>query len=140
MNEYLPVHTCPTEQEVRDDLHSYISDAHKDAYGFRPRGIYDIQGMSIPQLEALCSELSDAVGETIDRERAEQDHCRTVFEKSVTTLMADCEIDRATAIRWLMEAEGEETTMSYFQFEYNLGYDYNILTGEVDPIRIAYST
>jgi len=43
--------------DARDNLISLISDLHKDARGFRPRGMYNYDAMSIVDMEALCESL-----------------------------------------------------------------------------------
>ena len=48
--------------DPRADLIDLISDLHKDARGFRPRGLYNWDAMSIQDL----SDLADSFGEEID--------------------------------------------------------------------------
>ena len=55
--------------DARDNLISLISDLHKDARGFRPRGFYNYDAMSIADMQALCESLSQ---EAIDRAEADR--------------------------------------------------------------------
>ena len=49
----------------RDQLLTYISDTHKDAYGFRPRGLYN--DMSVQELKVELDRLYEAASEEADR-------------------------------------------------------------------------
>lgn len=88
----------------REELISCISDAHKDAYGTRPRHI-DYNNMSIDDLNKIADQLNDAVGEAIKAEekfRAEQE---VAFEALIQKNIALGASDRKTALRWIVEAE-----------------------------------
>ena len=53
------------ELSEKEQLLTYISDVHKDAYGFRPRGTYN--GMSVQELKVELDRLSEAASEEADR-------------------------------------------------------------------------
>ena len=55
-----------TEQE---QLLTYISDVHKDAYGFRPRGQYD--DWSVEDLKVELDRLVDYANEVYEQEQIE---------------------------------------------------------------------
>ena len=57
---------CP-----RDDLISLISDVHKDARGFRPRGFYNYDAMSLADLGALVESLSQEAQDAYEADRLE---------------------------------------------------------------------
>ena len=57
------------EDYKRSQLISYISDAHKEAYGFRPRG-YDWDNMSMDELSKWSDELSEECAREFEREEA----------------------------------------------------------------------
>lgn len=70
---------------VRSDLMSYYSDAHKDAYGFRPRYAYDGQAeMPLSELFDECDAIERAVIRSIeeDRVRALRDRLQRKLDKS----------------------------------------------------------
>ena len=92
------------EQYERQSLISYISDAHKDAYGFRPRG-YNYAEWTIADLEAEADRLSEAVTRAIEAEEVEQNRAVEAFEQAVQNTIAMGAGNRATALRWLTDAE-----------------------------------
>ena len=105
----------------RQDLISYISDAHKDAYGFRPRG-YNYSEWSISQLEAEADRLSDAVTDAI-RER-EFTEAREVeaLEVKIADLIDMGASDRNTAIRWICDGIDHGGDLSYVCYELGVPY------------------
>jgi hypothetical protein len=109
------------EQYERESLISYISDAHKDAYGFRPRG-YNYAEWSLAQLEAEADRLSDAVTNAI-RER-EFDEAREVeaLEVKIADLMDMGARDRKTAIRWICDSINHGGDLSYVCYELGVPY------------------
>ena len=121
------------EYERKADLFNYISDAHKDAYGFRPRG-YDWENMEVAELEAWADRLSDAVVEAIAEEEAAHERARIEWNAAIGAAIAAGAGDRETAIRWLLEAEELDEYdfwygSDYINFTFGVGYRYNLLTG-----------
>ena len=57
--------------DARDNLISLISDLHKDARGFRPRGMFNWDAMSIADLEDLADCLGHELEAVIVAEREE---------------------------------------------------------------------
>ena len=55
--------------DARDNLISLISDLHKDARGFRPRGMYNYDAMSLADLDALVESLAQEVEDAIEADR-----------------------------------------------------------------------
>jgi len=55
--------------DARDNLISLISDLHKDARGFRPRGMYNWEAMSLADLDALVESLAQEVEDAIEADR-----------------------------------------------------------------------
>jgi hypothetical protein len=110
-------------EDRRDDLMSYISDAHKDAYGFRPT-YWDLSSKSIEELEAIADRMTDAVCDAIQRQRLEEEEALRVFEKEVSGVIDMGAGDRETAIRWIVEGldMGGYATAEYAC--YNLGLSY----------------
>jgi len=109
-------------EDRRDDLMSYISDAHKDAYGFRPT--WDLSLKSIEELGAIADRMSDAVCDAIQRQRLEEEEALRVFEKEVSGVIDMGAGDRETAIRWIVEGldMGGYATAEYMCFKLGLSY------------------
>lgn len=106
-----------------------ISDLHKDARGFRPSSDWmtRFRASSFAEQEAewnaLCAELDRAMEE---EERAQQ-QAITRFEARVSDLIASGAGDRATAIRWIVDAEGCADDLPFYGMEslcYTLGLPY----------------
>jgi len=89
----------------REDLISYISDAHKDAYGTRPRH-FDFASMSLAELEALADRMEDAVVVAIEEERAREAAAIADFEAEIAKYLSLGASDRDHAIVWLLDANG----------------------------------
>lgn len=86
-----------------DELYQYISDASKDAQGWRVD--MDTTGMTFAELEAECAYWSDRVVEYIAYEKKE--HARAVEEFKALVLRT-IELgagDEDTALRWLIQDE-----------------------------------
>lgn len=123
----------------RDDLSSFISDAHKDAYGFRPRH-YNMAEMPMAELEALADDMVCAVARAVAEENDREAAVRAAFEAGVAKVRAMGAGDRETAVRWLVEAENfDDYDRAYgavfVNYLMGVGYDYDLLTGKVMPNR-----
>jgi hypothetical protein len=96
---------------------------YKDAFGIRPRGI-DTSAWTEADFLAEFKEL----GEIIDREekvRVEaQQNAVFSFEKRVDALIMLGAKDRATAMRWVHEAEGTQGDDEYLCYTVGLPYQY----------------
>ena len=113
----------PTMQELKDDLYSYISDASKDAQGFRTR--MDISGMTIEQLMVEADYWEGRVIEAIEEDRAREAEAVIEFEKLIADTIELGAADRETAIRWLKaNDEYNEYDEGYFEYTYGLPYGY----------------
>jgi hypothetical protein len=102
---------------------SVYSDLHKDCYGYRPR---DIAFESLVDFEAEFNRLADVV---LPRVMAEEAAAKVVaveaFERSVVAVMqAVAGATRADAIRLLMDAEGVDGDVAYFEFLMGVPYGY----------------
>ena len=64
--------TVLTVAEVKADLFNIISDLYKDLNGFRPRGVYNVAGMSVEELEAELADLSTAIEADIEAEKRQE--------------------------------------------------------------------
>ena len=108
-----------------------LSDMHKDAYGFRPSPEQweRWNTMNNAQLDAEEADLQEAIQIAIREEAEAEAGAVVAFEAHITKLIADFGIDRATAIRWDLEAVGltedvKAYGMSAYAFEYGLPYGY----------------
>lgn len=113
----------PTIAELKDDLYGYISDASKDAQGFRTR--MDISGMTIEELMVEADYWEGRVIEAIEDERAREKEAVAEFEQLVADTINMGAGDRETAIRWLKSSdEWYENDESYFEYSWGLPYGY----------------
>ena len=98
-------------------------DMYKDAYGVRPRGI-DTSTWTEADFEQEFASL----GSVIEREEADrkvaEDKAMHDFEMRMQTLMMTGAKDRATAMRWIHEAEGSNGDDEYLCFLLGLPYMY----------------
>ena len=112
----------------RQDLESYISDAHKDAYGFRAR--YNFSDMSMAQLEAEADRLSDAVAEQIAESDRAKEQAVVKFNKLVDETIEMGAGDRETAIRWILDGVDPEGERDLDYACYMLGLPYRFFEQE----------
>jgi urocanate hydratase len=109
------------EQYERESLISYISDAHKDAYGFRPRG-YNYSEWSMEDLQEEADRMSEAVSRAIEEERVRENQAIAAFEQSIENLISMGAGDRKTAIRWICDAVDHGGDLGYVCYELGLPY------------------
>ncbi len=98
-------------------------DMYKDAYGVRPRGV-DTSGWTV---ETFLKEFA-YLGLVIEREdiaRKEAEASATVvFEQRIQSLIEAGAKDRATAMRWIHEAEDTSGDDDYLAYTLGLPYQY----------------
>ena len=98
-------------------------DIYKDAYGVRPRGI-DTSSWTV---ETFLKEFA-YLGLVIEREeanrKASEANAIFSFEKRVDDLIYSGAKDRATAIRWIHEAEDTQGDDEYLAYTLGLPYQY----------------
>ena len=98
-------------------------DFYKEANGFRPRHV-DTTSWTVEQFQAAFDELG-RICEQNEAFRVEDEARSAVrFEARVAGLIASGAGDRATAIRWIADAEGAEGDAEYLCFLLGLEYDY----------------
>ena len=98
-------------------------DMYKDAYGVRPRGI-DTSTWTLEQFEAEFEGLGVAIEAEEKVRVAAQQHAIFSFEKRVSDLILSGARDRATAMRWIHEAEGTMGDDEYLCYTLGLPYMY----------------
>lgn len=108
-------------QNLIDSLINYISDAHKDAYGFRPRST-NYADWSIEALQEEADRLSEAVDRAIQEDRVRENEAIEKFEQSVQNLIGMGAGNRATAIRWICDAIDHGGDYGYVCYELGLPY------------------
>jgi hypothetical protein len=98
-------------------------DMYKDAYGVRPRGV-DTSSWTV---ETFLKEFA-YLGLVIEREEDNRKEAETKaifsFEKRVNDLIFSGAKDRATAIRWIHEAEDTQGDDEYLCYTLGLPYQY----------------
>jgi hypothetical protein len=107
-----------------------VSDLHKDAYGFRPCQNWwaDWGSMNNVGKQQEWDSMIDAM-ERREASRKEAERASiVVFEHNVTTTIANGAKDRATAIRWLMDASTANGDVEFF--EYLMGIPYGYVSGK----------
>ena len=117
------------EMTRTEELQSIYWDMYKDAHGIRPRHVdttHWTEEMFVAEFEALelvirQEELQRAFSEGQAIER---------FEVRMANLMATGAQDRATAIRWIMDAEGAAGDPDFA--EYLLGVPYGYISKNYD--------
>ena len=83
-----------------------FSDLHKDARGFRPRG-HEFYTATPERKQEIWDAMLVELEDEIENERRGQIAAQRRFEELVTeTIAVGVEVDRDTAIRWILEAEG----------------------------------
>lgn len=112
------------EDYERDSLISYISDAHKDAYGFRPRG-YNYSEWSMAQLQEEADRMSDAVTDAIREREFTDAQAVEALEARIADLLDMGASDRDTAIRWICDSVDHGGDLGYVCYE--LGVPYNMV-------------
>ena len=111
------------ELTTLEQYSSIYWDMYKDAFGIRPRGI-DTSTWTEADFLAEFKEL----GEVIDREEKirvqAQQNAVFSFEKRVDALILSGAKDRATAMRWIHEAEDTQGDDEYLCYTLGLPYIY----------------
>jgi len=92
-----------TMQEFKDSMYGYISDASKDAQGFRTR--FDYSACTAEELMAEAYYWECQVVVTMAEDAIREAECKTEFEQVIADTIACGAGNRATAINWLYMGE-----------------------------------
>lgn len=112
-----------------------FSDLYKDAYGFRPRGHeFYAPETTDERRQEIWDFTVRALDAEMSREKAEQAAAAERFEARIAKTLELGAADRETAIRWLMDADGVDGDVGYF--EYLNGLEYGYVNG-VKPWMVA---
>jgi hypothetical protein len=144
MNEdnYLLVGSEDLSREF-NDVASYYSDFHKDVYGFRPRQLalcacdYSNRADLERALKIVKGLLNDVETDSVavfEQERIESERAIAAFETAVATSIKLGAGDRATAIRWMCDANGVQNQPGFCgweELEYEMGIPYGYVQKSV---------
>ena len=122
------------KMSVRDSMLQYISDGHKDAYGYRP-DMSRYTGMSDAELEVVVKEIDDAVGESIKEDERRWAIALANWEQQIAQTMESGAADRDTAIYWLLGAEQFDGSDLAYGASY-VSYHFGMFTGMSEPHNI----
>lgn len=89
-----------------------VSDLHKSAHGCRPTGTWWFQWKAMTDDEK--QEEWDYLLAVAERETEEERQALIRWDSHITQLMVDNNIDRATAIRWDMNAMDANKDAGYY--------------------------
>ena len=106
-----------------EQAQSMYWDMYKDAYGVRPRGV-DTSHWTLEDFEAEFEGLGVAIEAEEKVRVASEQHSIFSFEKRVSDLIYSGAKDRATAIRWIHEAEDTNGDDEYLAWTLSLPYGY----------------
>lgn len=126
----------PNVSEDRDIICQGLSDLSKAAYGFRLRR--DWGAMSSDELAREYEELTKAAEDAFASEAKQEAAAREAWEHCLTRYQQIGARDRATAIRWDMQAMGADDVEHYC---YLLGIPYSeerAIRTEVGEVRHAH--
>lgn len=119
----------------REELLGYISDAHKDAYGFRPTGRYS--DCTLEELRVVADEMTEAAHAAIVRQEQERADAAHALEARIAQIIADGAGDRATALRWMFDADGITDDVDLYGGSY-ASYHYDVEYGFFEPFYPTY--
>lgn len=102
-------------------------DFYKDVHGIRPRWIFNSEGNCVyteQEMEAMLERLAKEAEVVWAEEKAREEEAVKKFEQHVTNTICMGAKDRATALRWIMEASKADGDWSYFCYLEGLPYNY----------------
>ena len=114
-------HVEPTLEQFQQ---SY-SDLYKEVNGFRPRPGAEAFN-DIEYLKAEHIRLWDQLAEKQAQDKLNDEAAAHAFEQLVAATIKNGAKNRATAIRWLMEAEDVNGDEDFFKFKMHLPYSYDL--------------
>ena len=115
--------TTETREATLEDFRSCYSDMYKEAYGVRPRN-WETGKWSIQEWEKEFDRLDAEIKYNEEREAEEQAEAATQVEATISKLIAMGAKDRATAIRWLHDANNTDGDDEYLCYNLGLKYGY----------------
>lgn len=103
-----------------------VSDLHKSALGNRPTEYFwsNWKYSNDEEKQATWDWLVGAMAQREAERNAFQQECIVKFEQNVAKTMSVGASDRATAVQWLMESEGGNGDVEYFEYLQGIPYGY----------------
>ena len=111
------------EMTVLEEYACQYWDMHKDAYGFRPRGV-DTSTWSEADFEAEFVQLSKVIERENEVRVAAEEKATIDFEMRVQGLLMSGAKSYEMALRWIHEAEGTGGDDEYLAWTLGLPYRY----------------
>lgn len=96
---------------------SMLSDIYKDAYGMRPRTVYNYDAMSVEDVYAEIDVVHAVSLENMKREELHAAECDVVFAGLVQKTINLGAGDEKTALKWIYDGSGAGDEFDYFELE-----------------------
>ena len=112
------------ELSHRENMILIYSDFHKDAYGFRPRGI-NLYAFTTEELEADFARFEQVCADNRIEELAAEFEADRAFQTLIENTIQMGANDEVTALRWIAEGEVEQYGYDYEHFLWNQGIAYS---------------
>jgi hypothetical protein len=112
-----------------ENAQSVFWEMHKDAYGFRPRGI-DTSTWTLAEFDAEFELMAKVIEQAEIQRKASEAQAAVDFENRVANLMHGS-TNRERVIAWLMDAESANGDFEYFAYTQGLPYRYFAQTSSV---------
>jgi len=109
------------EQYNRFNITTDISELHKEIYGVKLRTNFDL--WTTAELEKEYESLERQFDDHAKVEAERETNSISEFEAAVSRLITEQDVDRATVIKWLMDAEDAQEN-DYFCYCNDLPYGY----------------
>jgi len=111
------------EMTALEQAQCTYSDFHKDAYGFRPRHV-DTSTWTLEDFDREFAVFARVCEENRIQEEVAEAEATAKFEQHVTNTICMGAKDRATALRWIMDASQADGDWEYFCYLNGLPYGY----------------
>jgi len=111
------------EMTVLEQMQCQYWDMYKDAYGVRPRGI-DTSTWTEYAFQVEFEHLALVIQQEETARKEAEAEATAKFEQHVTNTICMGARDRATALRWIMDASQADGDWEYFCFLNGLPYGY----------------
>ncbi|AGR47723.1 hypothetical protein PHIM7_70 [Sinorhizobium phage phiM7] len=111
--------------DERTELLEIIVNQHKDAYGFKPRGeaYVRLTKLSLIELRKEAEYLQAAVERAISDDEEREARAVAKFEQLVAETIELGAGNRETAIRWIIQGEGEDD-LEFLEYKFGIPYGY----------------
>ena len=108
-----------------EQLQCNFSDCYKEIYNFRPSAYYDSpEWNDAAWLKEQLAKLEDHAARELSYQESLEAKAIESFEKKVCDIIATGAKDRATAIRWFLDANDATDDPEILTYKLGLPYDY----------------